>query len=229
MSRRVLDGDAAEDAALSTGTTTDFAVEAIRRRIVLGQLLPGAKLRVDQLAHELNVSRVPVREAFRELLAEGLVEIYPRRGAVVAEIRKQDVHEGYRMLELMEVMAAERVITADPAGTAGRMRGHLDQLDRLVDRPDPAANLDAHRAFHFEVFTALGPGLLQRTARMMWHTCERYINASTQGRRTEQAHREHVELMRCFAEADAIAAVALTRMHVAHGREAALRGLGLVN
>lgn len=109
------------------------------------------------------------------------------------------------------------------------MHPHLTELEKLMERPDPVRRLAAHRAFHFEVFAALGPGLLQRTARMLWHACERYINASAQGGRTEQAHREHVELVQCFADADAIAAVAITRMHVAHGREAALRGLGLLD
>ncbi|WP_207939412.1 GntR family transcriptional regulator [Actinomadura darangshiensis] len=207
-------------------TLTDFAVDEIRKKIVLGWLPPGAKLRVDPLAKELAVSRVPVREAFRELLAEGLAEVYPRRGAVVSEIRRHDVEDGYRMLELMEVMAAERVAATASAETAERMRPHLLRLKELATDPDPLEHLLAHRAFHFEVFSALGPGMLQRTARMMWHASERHINTSARGERLHQAYHEHSELVRFFEEGDTVGAVAMTRMHVAHGCQAALRGLG---
>ncbi|MEV5824616.1 GntR family transcriptional regulator [Spirillospora sp. NPDC052242] len=207
-------------------TLTDFAADEIRKRIVLGWLPPGAKLRVDPLAAELDVSRVPVREAFRELLAEGLAEVYPRRGAVVSDIRRHDVEDGYRMLEEVEVMAAERVAATASAETAARMRPHLLRLKELAADPDPLDHLLAHRAFHFEVFAALGPGMLRRTSQMLWHACERYINASARGDRLQQAYQEHAELVRFFEAGDTVGAVAMTRMHVAHGCQAALRGLG---
>lgn len=203
-----------------TGTLTDTAADEIRTRIVLGRLAPGAKLRVDALAADLAVSRVPVREALRELLAEGLVETFPMRGAVVAGIRREDVDDGYRMLETVEVMAAERVVAAGAApALAARMRAHLDGLAGLSD---PLSRLVTHRAFHFEVFDALGDGVLRRTAHTLWHTCERYIIASAQGPRLRQAHEEHTALVRYLSAADVTGAVAMTRMHVAHGRDAAL-------
>lgn len=208
---------------------TDFAVDEIRKRIILGWLPAGMKLRVDALASELDVSRVPVREAFRELVAEGLAEIYPRRGAVVSEIRRQDVVDGYHMLERLEATAAERVAATTPAETAAAMRPHLARLKELSSNPDPLEYLLVHRAFHFEVFKALGQGMLQRTTRMLWHACERYINASAQGFRLEQSFQEHTELVRCLADGDAIGVVAMTRMHVAHGCQAALHGLGLAD
>jgi DNA-binding GntR family transcriptional regulator len=99
-----------------------------------------------------DVSRVPVREAFRELLAEGLVNVCPRRGAVVSQIRRQDVEDGYRMLEVMEITAAERVATTAPEETAECMRPHLLRLKELSTHPDPLEYLLVHRAFHFEVF-----------------------------------------------------------------------------
>lgn len=202
-------------------TLTDVAADAIRTRIVLGHLAPGSKLRVDALAAELSVSRVPVREAFRELLAEGLVETFPMRGAVVAGIRREDVDDGYRMLETVEVMAAERVVATGAApALADRMRPHLAHLSTDLS---PLDLLTTHRAFHFEVFAALGDGVLRRTAHTLWHTCERYIIASAQGPRLHEAHKEHTDLVHYLSASDVTGAVAMTRMHVAHGREAALR------
>lgn len=208
------------------GTLTDFAADELRRRIVLGSLPPGTRLRVEELSTELGISRVPLREAFRELLAEGLLEMYPRRGAVVSEIRRQDVDDAYRMLELMEVMAAERAATTTPKETAAAMERAYARMRELEHGEDPEGMLLAHREFHTALFTRLGPGALQRHVRILWHSCERYINASMRGERTQEAQREHAELIRSFAAGDPVAATAVTRMHVQHGRLAALRGLG---
>ncbi len=208
------------------GTLTDFAADQLRQRIVLGTLSPGTRLRVEELSAELGISRVPLREAFRELLSEGLLEMYPRRGAVVSEIRRQDVDDSYRMLELMEVMATERAAATYPEETATAMEAALERMRRTEDADDPAAMLFAHREFHAAVFARLGPGALQRHVRVLWYSCERYINASLRGERARQAHREHEELVRCFSTGDAIGATAVARMHVQHGRLAALQGLG---
>ncbi|OZM79775.1 GntR family transcriptional regulator [Pseudonocardia sp. MH-G8] len=209
-------------------TLTDYAVDEIRKRIVIGEIAAGSKIGVDFIAKELAVSRIPVREAFRELLAEGLVEMYPHRGAVVAGIARRDVEDGYRLLEVLEVMAVERAAATAPAETASRMRVHLQRLAALREagQLSPLALLEEHRSFHFAVFDALETGMLERTARSLWHACERFINASARGDRLEQAHHEHLELVRYLEAGDVIGAVAVTQMHVRHGRHAALRGLG---
>lgn len=211
------------------GTLTDFAADQLRQQIVLGSLPPGTRLRVEELSAELGISRVPLREAFRELLSEGLLEMYPRRGAVVSEIRRQDIDDSYRMLELMEVMAAERAATSFPEETAEAMEQALQHMRQLDETDEPAAMLLAHREFHSAVFTRLSAGSLQRHIRVLWHSCERFFNASMHGERTQQAQREHEELVRCFTEGDAVGATAVTRMHVEHGRLVALRGLGMAS
>ena len=64
-------------------TMTSMAVESLRERILRGQFAEGEPLRQDALADELGVSRIPIREALRQLDAEGLVTFSPHRGAVV--------------------------------------------------------------------------------------------------------------------------------------------------
>lgn len=195
---------------------------------MIGEIPAGSKIGVDFIAKELAVSRIPVREAFQELLAEGLVEMFRRRGAVVAAIERRDVEDGYRLLETMEVLAVERAAGTAPVETAARMRIHLQPLSALLDtgRLHPLTLREEHRAFHFAVFDALDPGMLERNARSLWHACERFINASARGDRVEQAHREHTELVRHLEAGDMIGAVSVTQMHVRHGRDAALQGLG---
>ena len=187
-------------------TRTVVVADQIRQGIVLGSYPPGTRLRLDTLANKLNVSRVPLREAFRELVAEGLVEMYPHRGAVVSPLRQQELEDCFRLLETLEVMAAERAMQTDYASIATAMKTELDRLDALGTSPDHGAEtLQAHRAFHFTMFASLGDGTMQRHARMLWHTCERYINLATTGHRNEEARNEHHQLVTHCDPAPAVA------------------------
>lgn len=82
--------------------------EELRGRIADGRLGPGAKLVERELAGELGVSRVPVREALRMLETEGLVQVVPRRGVIVRRLSREDVEELFDMREVLEVWAVRR-------------------------------------------------------------------------------------------------------------------------
>ncbi|MCD2476343.1 GntR family transcriptional regulator, partial [Staphylococcus aureus] len=81
------------DLRVSRQTLTSAVSEALRNRILTGDLTGGTQLRQEALSQEFGVSRVPVREALRQLEAEGLVRIFDHRGAVVTELSLDDVRE----------------------------------------------------------------------------------------------------------------------------------------
>ena len=74
-------------------TAVDLVVDALRDRILSGSLPPGSALRQELLAEELGVSRLPVREAIRQLSAEGLVDMIAHRGAYVSMLSRAEVQE----------------------------------------------------------------------------------------------------------------------------------------
>ena len=78
-------------------TTHEVVLAELRRRIVAGEIVPGDAIRPDQLAIELRVSRVPIREALRILEGEGVVAHRPHHGAVLATLRAEDLREIYRL------------------------------------------------------------------------------------------------------------------------------------
>ena len=84
-------------------TAEETTVAALRRAIVEGVLPPGERLRQETLAAELGVSRIPLRDAFRRLEAEGLIRIDGRRGARVASLTAEDVAELYELRRLIEL------------------------------------------------------------------------------------------------------------------------------
>jgi DNA-binding GntR family transcriptional regulator len=182
------------------GTITEFVTEVIRDRIVLGTLPPGSKLSVYELAEELGVSRVPLREAVRQLEAESLVDNLARRGTVVRSLNVQDVRDSFEILNLIEPIAARRAAESTDEDILRAMRDSLQEMQELADRRLPQVSremLQAHREFHFAFFRATGEGVLQRHLRMLWNTCERYVVSSVPDlERQAAAAREHAEMFR---------------------------------
>ena len=96
--------------------------EALRERIIEGALRPGERIRERELAEELNVSRIPIREAMPRLEAEGFIRTLPRRGAVVTEMTIGDVEELFVVRSSLEVLAAMEVRGREVVGLVARGR-----------------------------------------------------------------------------------------------------------
>lgn len=114
--------------------------DKLRDKIILGELQEGDQLRQDVIAAEFQVSRIPVREAFRELLAEGLIDINPNRGAVVSGLAPAEIEELFQIRALLEceVLRASipRLSEADLAAAAAiqdRFRSELALAERVGD------------------------------------------------------------------------------------------------
>ncbi len=94
----------------------DGPYEKIYQRIVEGTYLPGQRLIEQRIAEELEVSRTPVREAFRRLETAGLIVAEKNRGAVVRAVTRADVEDLYELRSRLEALAAERAaVRATPA------------------------------------------------------------------------------------------------------------------
>jgi DNA-binding GntR family transcriptional regulator len=124
---------------------------AIRDMIISGDLLPGQQIRQEQMATLLGVSRLPVREGLRQLMADGLVSHEHNVGFAVARLNRNDVNQLYRMRRLLE---------SEVLGSLGEANGGLlDELTDLNKQIEAAAlEMDLGRArmlnkeFHFAIF-----------------------------------------------------------------------------
>ncbi|MBX7430503.1 GntR family transcriptional regulator [Mycobacterium sp. Y57] len=102
----------------------EMASDYIRDGVISGSLAPGTKVDQDQIADELGISRLPVREALIELTSRGFVESIPRRGAFVAKLTVQDIEDHFEMTSLLFGLTAQR---AAKLITREQLR-HLQQL-----------------------------------------------------------------------------------------------------
>lgn len=196
-------------------TIVVYIIEQIRTRIILGELPAGKRIPLYSLADEFGISRVPLREAMRQLAAEGLVDQEPRRGTVVRPLSLQDLEDCFHLLEYLESIAATRATTTIHPEMVDAMRYWFDRMDELQDRHVSPEMLEAHRNFHFAYFSALGEGILLQLLRILWHTCQRYVmHCTPDARRRQRSRSQHRELISLVAKGDSAGTAELLQRHI---------------
>src|SRR5690348_5234270 len=94
--------EATSNSVIPRQSLTSAVAEKIRDQIIRGEIQEGAQLRQDAIANQFRVSRIPVREALRQLDAEGLIAIVPNRGAIVPALSPDDIEELFTIRALLE-------------------------------------------------------------------------------------------------------------------------------
>jgi len=199
----------------------ETAYETLKARIIGLDLAPGQRLVERDIATELGVSRVPLREALHQLESEGLVVLVPRQGALVAPFTRDDVEHLFEVRESVEVLAfrlaALRRSPADLAAMSAAVEAARDALARR----DDAATAAANAGFHAVVVQACGNPLLQSMlapldARVRW------LFHLTKRRDTHEQCEEHAAMLTAIEARDADAVAELAHAHVTSGREPSL-------
>lgn len=138
----------------------DQLAAVLRAKIISGQLVPGTHLVEDALASDHDVSRGPVRDAFKVLLAEGLVD-NRRRGFFVRGFTADDIEELYALREAVEQLACRLTITAAPMDWS-RAERELAAMNDAADRGDWHTFASHDLAFHTEFYRMAGYPRLAR-------------------------------------------------------------------
>jgi len=128
-------------------TVEDLVSSVIRNAIVSGIFKPGERLPQDRLAGLLDVSRMPIRSALRQLESEGLVELHAHRGATVRSLSPEEISDLYEMRILLETYALRKTVAAIDDD-------QMDQLDVLAEAVEaPHGGLDARQDFYRALYS----------------------------------------------------------------------------
>jgi DNA-binding GntR family transcriptional regulator len=197
-------------------SVVDQVYVAVRERILSGDLPRGCRLRQEELATELGVSRTPLREALRRLASEGLVEFQPNRGAAVSPHDVADQWHAWAARVALEPGAARLAAQVRDPEAARRLRELVAVQRARVDR-----NVDAYAAnrdFHLALVAASGNAHLSRFAEMLWvpRIARRIydMQAVDPGLVLAWAD-DHERIVDAVAAGDADLAERLTREHIA--------------
>ena len=185
-----------------------------------GGLKPGDRLTETELAARLGISRTPVREAIRQLEADGLVSHQPRVGATVRKLDYSEITELYQMRTVLEGTAARFAARA-----ASEIE--LDELEAInaeMQNAETNTLYTLNRQFHRALLNAAKNRFLLRAVDSLQKTLL-ILGRSTleEGNRAEEAAREHAEILVALRNHDAVAAEAAMRHHIEVAHSVRLR------
>jgi DNA-binding GntR family transcriptional regulator len=199
---------------LERDTTAKVVAERLREEIQTGSLAPGTRLRQNDVAKRFGVSTTPVREAFAQLQAEGLVRIDPHRGAVVFHPSVDDVLEFYEIREALESLAVAQAIPKLDDDTAEEL---ADLIERMRHAEDPRAWLQLNDEFHLRLYESAGRPRLSALIDNLRDASAPYIHMFVASRPlNERANEEHQEVLDACVAGNVQAAKRAIREHLRH-------------
>src|SRR5690625_735241 len=180
ISRPIRGGTAsAVDPSLRVGTLGERLAQRLRERIIRGDLAGGERLVEDAVAAEFDISRGPVRDAFRVLESEGLVTPL-RRGVSVRGFSEQDVEEVYSLRRANEQLAARLQAARAPEASFDRMTEGVTVMARAADRDEWQDFATYDLDFHTEVYAQCGHRRLVTIWRMVLPVFEVMLDLTNQ-------------------------------------------------
>lgn len=211
-------------ARLVRKTTAQIVADEIRHRILSGQLKEGEQIRQEAIASDLGVSRIPVREALRQLEAEGLVTLVSHKGAEVTRLEPSEIAELFELRLMMESWLFEQAIGAID-------ESQLQAAEKLVEEMRNDAEIadwgTLNWKFHEVLYNAANRKATMRILKRIHDNIDRYvrlqITVTKDGQ--EKAHKEHLAIVSAAREGNANLAVALLTDHINHVRDQLLASL----
>jgi DNA-binding GntR family transcriptional regulator len=204
---------------LDGGASTQHAYDELRRKILQGELAPGATFSQVQLSTQLGVSRTPLREAVRLLQMEGLLRADPRRRVRVSPLSTEDFEDLYAIRIALESLAVR--LTVPQLGDAQLAETRLACLEwsAAVSQGDLAAWRESHRRFHFSLYAHAGTRLVDQLGDL-WDHAERYrllqwTHAGDQTQLAQLAHRDHAGILEAAQQGAAVLCARRMAEHLA--------------
>ena len=202
-------------------TRTQLVVETLREKILSGEIKAGQPLRQAALAEELNVSRIPVREALLQLEAEGLVTFEPHKGATATELNASQVDE---LFELRAMLEGDLLASSIPNLSSEKLAEATDILAKLNKAlgKENAANTwsELNSSYHNCLYSGANRPQTQDLVNTLNKNADRYIRMHLLwAGGISKAESEHNELLDLCKERNVEKAVAVLKQHILGSRD----------
>ena len=204
----------AEEVQPRSMAARDWVFQVIRTAIVRGELPGDMPLRQDEISTALSVSHIPVREAFRQLEAQGLVRIYPNRGAVVTKLSCKELSDVMDTRILLEVGALRLALPHITEEDLARAR---ELLELFSKEKDPIKGAELNLKLHFSLYDPCDNQTLLSLIDQMHANVDRYITPFF-GKEEVSAELytvdEHSQIISACESKDTELATAILRTHL---------------
>ena len=193
------------------------AADRLRDLIIQGRLTAGTRLNERLLTAQLGLSRTPLREAFKVLATEGLVELLPNRGAIVSQMDPVRLSESLAVMGALEALAGELACLNATDAQVNEIRALHFEMLAYHARGDLAGYFKFNQAIHLKIVKYSGNAVLFNTYRQMNGNLRRarYM-ANLSKERWDAAVREHDAILAALSARDVKQIKALLSDHLAH-------------
>ena len=160
----------------------DLAKRHMELWIIKGEYEPGQKLKEEEIAMRLGISRPPIREAFKALETEGLVVRKPRRGVFVTEMTAKDVWEAYTLKAALYEMATELAMVKISSDQNGELDAIVRRMEDCITKEpvDLLQYQDYHQSFHHQIMIISGHDRLKKISISIHNQVGRFSYRSLQ-------------------------------------------------
>jgi DNA-binding GntR family transcriptional regulator len=191
----------------------DMVISVLRAAIIDGRLEGGQKLDQNEIAAEFKVSRMPVREALKQLESEGLVVVYPYRGVEVAGLDPNEMAQLFAIRGTLERLAVGRAVTRLGEADFTALRDILSAMDELPKNEEIPSWNRLNWAFHERINAACEWPLLVKSILTYREKLARYVRLYFSIRGRAQSQKDHWALMHALEARDVPQAQEIIEKH----------------
>ncbi|MCI0664049.1 MAG: GntR family transcriptional regulator [Acidobacteria bacterium] len=218
-----IDGGLNSHPGIPRQSLTSAVANRLRDKILRGVFGEGEQLRQHAIAAEFAVSRIPVREAFRQLEAEGLIKIIDHRGAVVSALSPEEIEELFEIRAALECVTLRQAVPRLTEEDFARAERVLEAYEKaLGDESDFDVWGELHWQFHLTLYAAANRARSLSLIQTINNNADRYIRLHILFSRDVHRHAkdEHWAILDLCRHKDAEAASQLLEQHITKaGRE----------
>ncbi len=188
---------------------------ALKTEIIKGSLKPGTKLSEGKIAEQMGVSRTPVREALKELAAEGFVKMNPNQAVVVSNASVEDVQEVLQIRGVLEGLAARLATKMISEEEIKELEKYQKQMEYYTKKDDVLAFSEMDAEFHELILNVCGNNRLIQIRKNLSDQAHRYrIRSLSVPGRLKYSLKEHQEIVEALKRKNAEQADRLSQKHI---------------
>jgi DNA-binding GntR family transcriptional regulator len=207
---------------------TEEIENILRERILKGEYGIGERIKENQVANELKVSRTPIREAFKQLEKEGLIESVPNRGSFAMGLTKQDVQDIYAVRAAVEALAVEWAVDRIGEDEIFRLQDAFDRMEFYTRKQDSRKVMELNKTFHEIIYSASGSRFLAQILTAYQEYVEKTRKATVYcSDNLPIILQEHRQILLAIQERNKEKAVELISLHLFNSKNRAEHSLKL--
>ena len=200
----------------------------LRERILKGEFVAGEKIKENQIASELKVSRTPIREAFKQLEQVGLIENVSNRGAFVLGFTKQDIDDIYEIRKAIESIAIIWAMDRISNDEMQKLKETYELMEFYTNKGDIEKILEMNNKFHDIIYKATDSRFLSQILRTYQFYVEKTRKAAVVEPKIKETTQEHKNILDSFINKDKEKGVHEIIKHLENGKIRASMGMKII-